>query len=147
MDVVGVSGSKPVLQVGGRLFTDLTNMIVLNCAANSTKTSTARLPGGTSGYAVPAGKTLRILAMQLSGSIDYGCSVGYGDTDVGINSASVPTNYLNWVGHTSAPNASDKPFTPANGGVSCNWTVPTGKYPCSDSSTGAVGVVMYGYLE
>ena len=62
---IGTLGTIPTITVGGRVFTDLDNLIVLTAYAQTGTAAgaTFREPVASSGYQVPGGQTLRILAV------------------------------------------------------------------------------------
>lgn len=92
---IGTLGTIPTITVGGRVFTDLTTIIILQAYMNSsaaTRYSTFRRT--SSGYQVTTAKTLKLHAAKWSGigTNSGGFTMGYGDNDVGFSSASAPTN-------------------------------------------------------
>jgi hypothetical protein len=94
---------------------------------------TFRLPGATSGYAVPAGKTLKILGVEImSFQGANGAWFAQSDIDSGIGSATAPTNpvYVTSAGveslHATGVGAHDY--------FSCFFSVATGKYFTSITS-------------
>ncbi len=87
----------PTLSIGGRVFTDLVNLITLegnfNAAVNGY--CTLRLPSGTAGYAVTTAKTLKIVAVELMTLVVAATGtvrIGYADTDQGVATNTAPTN-------------------------------------------------------
>lgn len=103
---IGTLGTIPSLTVGGQVFTDLTTLIVLyGSVATTTRYTTLRKPGATSGYQVTTGKTMTIRAAKINYITPTGSptiNFLYGDTDVGINSASAPTNPVYLGGDSSS---------------------------------------------
>jgi len=154
---VGTLGTIPTLDIGGRIFTDLTNLIVLQ--AQNTTTShwgTFRKPNSTSGYQVTSGKTLHILGAQSSIIVDGGAggnaTVLYGDTDVGIDSASAPTNPIYPYGTVAVSISGSIPLNLAPGVYpqSLNFDVPATKYPALYVPAGTgqqVQITIYGYEQ
>lgn len=137
------------LVVGGRTFTDLTNLIVLSAsdaAAGGNTFSTLRAAGATSGYAVTALKTLTIEV--YGGNAEGGIPspvIGYGDTDVGQGSAAAPTNpvYLSGTNnkHTYVNSAASSPVY-----LNVRFPVPAGKYPfVKVFGASSFGMIAYGY--
>ena len=140
----------PNLMVAGRTFTDLTNLIVLNgICDNTNQYATLRLPNGTSGYQVPASRTLRILAVSATFSVVTGAaavSIGYGDTDVGFSAASAPTTPVSLSNGGRAMYVGAGALKPPYE-MATNFTVPTGKYPYVSNSLSLGSITVYGYLE
>lgn len=94
-DITGRGTNVPTLTIGGRVFTDLTNLIELVGIAGNTNGTTLRKPNATSGYTVTAGKTLTIYAVRVvvsSASAGVEIGLGYADNDVGQNTATSFTN-------------------------------------------------------
>lgn len=93
---IGTLGTIPTLTVGGRVFTDLTNLLVLGAYnGTGTKYATFRKNNTSAGYFVTSGKTLTISALNVQ-SQDTSTStssvgLGYSTQDVGFNSASEPS--------------------------------------------------------
>jgi len=142
------------LTIGGRVFTDLKNLIVLHTGLATTNTySTARLPNGTSGYQVPASKTLRILAVKCSivKTVDSGTNIGlgYSDNDAGIDVAvGLLTNPVHCGGAITVPvlaSGKETAYSVANVEAPLNFTVPTGKYLFGRHAS--QGMTFFGYLE
>ena len=100
MGLIGTVGNIDKITVGGVELVDIANLFCVGCTVNAVglgaRYSTARSQFATSGYQVGVGKSFRVLAVRMtvldatagSGSSD---SWGYGDTDVGSNSAAAPT--------------------------------------------------------
>lgn len=134
---IGTLGTVDTINVGGRIFTDLTTALIMAVTQVGANTfGTFRKTQGTAGYQVTTGKTLTIHAVQLicnaGGNYTTG-GLGYGDTDIGLNSAAAPTNPIYIGGSTGI-----QPFAAsalASGGYQnvgqypCNFTVPALKYP------------------
>jgi hypothetical protein len=149
-------GLAPTLTIGGRVFTDLENLIILRggCSpAGANTRTTMRTPNGTSGYVVPTGKVLRLLAVRvkMSGTFNAGAGqmdVGYADNDVGVNSATVFTNSVTM----SVFNRVGCQVSADQGGYAeeaLNFTIPAGKYPNTENANATVATSgqFYGYLE
>lgn len=151
------SGLQRSLTVAGQVFTDLDNLIVLKGGITSTnKRSTPRRGFSTSGYQVPVGKTLRVLALELVvtvvGSGEY-LQIGYCDNDLGLAGTTAATNQKTL--GTGAAVAGGK----GDGILQCTtlglfsanvlMDVPTGKYLFLENyQTGSytAHVTLYGYL-
>ena len=102
-----VPSAIPSLTVGGVVFTDLQNLIVLVSFCNSTAshTSTPRKWNGSAGYQVTAGKTLKIRAMRMqipvaTAGVDAPHTLGYADNDVGLDGTTAHTNLV-YIGGSS----------------------------------------------
>lgn len=142
------------LTVGGRVFTDLKNLIVLYCGNAASNTySTARLPNATAGYEVPGGKTLRISAMRIASFSGTGSGtsigIGYSDNDAGIDvavgSLTNPVHCGGSTGVTIVSGGRETGYFAADREASTNFTVPTGKYLFARGSS--LSLIVYGYLE
>lgn len=109
--------------------------------ATTNKISTIRLAGMGTGYQVTAAKTLHLTRLTVasnSGNATVAVSVGYGDTDIGFDSAADPTSYTKLVGnnHIGSTTADQTPFAQASTtGTVGTFTfnilidVPATKYP------------------
>lgn len=138
----GSTTQKNFLYIGGRAhyYTSLSEIIELGCVAAGGGTpgySTLAAPTSTSGagYQVTAGKTLHIIAAKIlmqtlpSGAI---LKVGYGDTDVGIGSASAPTSPKYYGGYANNGFIAGIGYGQASdifAEVAIDFSVPAGKYP------------------
>lgn len=89
-----VVGARPNLVIGGMTFTDLDNLIVLTGSASASKWSTLRKQGTTVGYAVTAGKTLKVYAVQQTNEAasSLGIQLSQSDNDTGHNGTTAQTN-------------------------------------------------------
>ena len=140
----------PQVQVGNRVMTDVKNLIVVRggCGSGGNLYGTARQLNASAGYQVPVGKTFRVLAVRtLQTTLSQGINTGYGDTDVGKNSGSAPTNSV-WasgdkdiIGMINSSQYGEYSWP-------TNFTIPAGKYPaCYVTTGGAAWFEMWGYLE
>lgn len=145
-----VAGTVPNLTVGGRTFTDLSNLIVLYAANQGSTYSTFRKRNSAVGYSVTAGKTLTIYAVRLISFFPTaaGSAIFQSDTDVGFNSASAPTNLVYFGGSA----VSTVVYPPTAAGVSemaIDFQVASGKYVGTGvpgSSAGGV-IEVFGYEQ
>ena len=141
----------PYLSVGGRIFTDLANLIVLIGRTSTTnRYSTGRLFSASSGYQVTAAKTLKIMAGRVrtgTASNEIQLRLGYGDTDVGQDSSSAPTNPVWNGGDTSIAQISVIGTVATEFAADCYMNIPATKYPCIDdgSTGGGCSYTLYGY--
>lgn len=145
MNIFASSGI-PSLTIANRVFTDLTNLIILRAWGGGTATgiSTMRLGDAAAGYAVTAAKTLKISAISVFcevASAGVHGTFGYGDNDVGIAGNTTPT--------TAVVRSQDilPAVTVGTQEQAVNFNVPATKYPyMTMSSVGVVCTVqMYGY--
>lgn len=94
--------ARDTVVLGNCLFTQPENLISLMITAAASKFSTLRQEVAAAGYQVPVGKTLyiRAAAVFCNSTTSYAGTVafGYGDTDVGIDGASAPTNAKGFTG-------------------------------------------------
>lgn len=154
---IGTLGTIPSLQIGGRVYTDLTSLIILGADATAGRWGTMRLCSGTAGYQVTTGKTLTISSVAANspaggGSSVYG-TILYGNTDVGFQSASAPTSPVYMFGSSTvfpilgafaASGASVSNYKDT--AININFAVPATKYPALENSGGAeIFMIAYGY--
>lgn len=146
----------PSISIGGRLFTDIPNLIVLKAGVNGASVrASARSQFASAGYQVTAGKTLTIFAIQVNNLVaDAGSlGIGYTDNDLGLAGTTAVTNQKMYgTGVSSATgSAGDNGLCPiAAVGQNERATVikiPATKYVCIEASSGSAKatVVMYGY--
>jgi hypothetical protein len=92
----------PSLTVGGRVFTDLANLIILYGLVQGTTNvnGTFRRQTGTAtaGYTPSGAKSFRALAIKTqvqhtTATASYGHVIGYSDNDVGVAAAAALTNF------------------------------------------------------
>jgi len=149
--LVNTPGTIPSLTVAGRVFTDLSNLIVLYSAFAGVGAgySTPRLSSASSGYRVPVGKSFRVLAVQVQTNnavANSGVTLGYQDTDTGACSNTAPTNGV-VIGGTNLY---------AYMGVGevgvieypCDFSIPAGKYLATyNGNTASAGFLkIFGYV-
>lgn len=125
---IGSLGAVPTLIVGGKSFTDLTNLITLYGAIGGSAASfcSFRKQDGTAGYS-PSGVTFRCGGIKALASVAGSFAIGYCDNDLGLPSGTSPTNpvYIAGFGSTATP------FTAQTAqylGDSFDFTVPAGKF-------------------
>lgn len=130
---IGTLGNIDTITVGGRIFTDLSTIIIVTAPLDQSTgaKATFRLPGGTAGYPVTAAKTYTVHAISLNANTAIsGYQFLYSDNDVGLNTATAHTNpiYENGGSITVASVG-----TPANTfqGIATKFAIPAGKYPGS----------------
>lgn len=101
---VGAVGITPSLTIGGRVFTDLTNLIILHGAVAAGQANCSlRKANGVAGYAVTAGKTLTIYACKGRSNTAANTKIIllYSDNDMGVDTATAPTNPVYIMGSTA----------------------------------------------
>lgn len=127
-----IPGARAVLEVGGRVFTDLTNLIILRAKTTSGTNSSFRTSGGSGGYQVTTGKTLTIRTIRQfqDAAVSNPWSLLYSDNDMGFATATAPTNPIYSYGQTST----STPFVNSSAGATgerqfhTNFAVPATKY-------------------
>lgn len=145
----------PTLTACGRVFTDLTNLIILyGSVVTAGHWTTLRKAGATSGY-TPSGskafKTVCVTGACDTNSANCGMRLVYGDTDVGLDGASAPTNpkYIAGdstfevsfapIGSTTSPQ-----LTPINSYI--DFVLPNTKF-LAVGQTAAQRSIVYGYEQ
>jgi hypothetical protein len=137
--------------VSGRTFspTEMANLVELYCNISSTNVySGFRKSTGSGGFQIPAGKKFVIKAIRIKAdSTNADCRISYGDTDVGINSGSPPTNVVHEFGGTfTAYSVSSEANITADAQFTSIFEVPAGKY-LTGFATNGVSIWAYGTLE
>lgn len=146
----------PSLTVGGRVFTDLTNLIVLQCYVSLNNGCTFRKTNASSGYQVTAGKTLTIWAYRLETANTASISNGipyYADADIGFSSGTAPTSPVYIAGGAastiwaSTALAAQATSTPGMKEVATEFPIPATKYAAWNWSAqnGSLMVTAFGY--
>lgn len=137
-------GQADSLTIGGRVFTDLDNLVILHGLTTANGFATCRRGADSAGYQIPTGKKLKIFAATFNSRTAASASpaFGYGNTDVGSNSAAAPT--------TPVYNAGDfgqVAAAAAGNVVSYNYffEVPAGKYVFFAGAQ--LSTTLFGYLE
>jgi|GEM_PF-4451342 len=132
------NGVAPTITIGGRVFTDLENLIVLN-AQVAANTQSTFVNNNDTDYQVPTGFNLRILAIRAasySATVSAAILMAYADNN-GQNSSSLTNavlfNQLGYVGGASSLE------------MSCDFIVPPEKYPFSFGLNS--NHIIYCYLE
>lgn len=153
---IGTLGTIPTITVGGRLFTDISNLIILTeRVLTAARFSTLRKPNSSAGYQVTAGKTLTIEAQQsissASSASQYEYFLLYGDTDVGQDSAAAPTTPIYVAGEATntitaghyEQAASETYVMPVN--LITRFQVPAAKYAAFKATSAGTVLWAYGY--
>lgn len=147
-----VSAPIPSLTVGGRVFTDLTNLIALIGYATTGKSFTFRRHNASAGFQVTAGKTLKVYAARFitnataaGGTAPF--SLCYADNDIGIDSAVAFTNQV-YLGGASTLAALPANIASIQSGyeVPIYFDIPAEKYPgCNMNISGNATCWLFGY--
>ncbi len=152
---IGTLGTIDTLTVGGRVFTDLVNIIVLGGYITTNTNSCLRKSNGAAGYAVTSGKTLTISAVRAQSGVTLsategvsGFSLAQADVDVGLDSASALTNPVYDRGTASFRTAYLFSAAGQNnvvdvGGISL--PVLATKYLAVNGSSTAMSIMAFGY--
>ncbi len=151
-----VPSARQHLQIGTRVFTDLTNIIYLmGGVTTASRWATLRTPNGTAGYQVTSGKTLyiRSIMMMLNAAGVTGLTqILYGDTDVGFDASAAPTNPIYMAAGSTvvisaamAAQGSGATSSFTHNSPAINFSVPSQKYPCIKSNTAESSAHAYGY--
>jgi len=143
---IGTLGTIPTITIGGRVFVDLDNLIILYyyvpTAGNFT---TGRAAGTSSGYQVSGTlTTLSVTAVPNSPTSALQGIILYGDNDVGLNT-SAPTNpkYIDSnfglkVVIASGTTTNSVPFS---------FATPNTKYPAMSAANDGGSFMSYSYLS
>lgn len=153
---IGTLGTIDTITVGGRVFTNLTSLIILYGWADGTGTSnrcTLRTANGSAGYQVTTGKTLTIRAVRFQttgASNTAGVSPGnlaYADNDVGVATSTAFTNSVNMIGNTSFIQwgRASLYYGSDGDGAAIDFQVPALKYPAYVASNQICAIICYGY--
>lgn len=153
--LLGTLGNIDELSIGGRIITNVpsptnssTTLITLTGYVDASgEYATLRTPNGTSGYQVTSGKTLTIVAVQVNTEVSgsAGVQLGYGSTDIGFASTTLPSAPIYFGGDannviTATPNVGSFYAAP-------NFQIPSGQYPLmfNGSANGRTSFTAYGY--
>lgn len=150
--------SGPTLTVGGRNFTDLANLIVLEAytATANHYSSLVKLSGAsvvTTAYQVTSGKTFSVCGVRViaasSSAATCQMQMLYGTGFVlSVDQASAPTGAVFPMGLSASGGFQFMSTAPATTptGYDTNWTIPASDYPAIQtlSTTGCV-IYVYGY--
>lgn len=153
---IGPSIMVPSLTVGGRTFTDLSNLIYLHGrVATAARWATFRTENASAGRQTTSGKTLTIYACNIyseTASTTTGMVLLYGDTDVGMDAAAAPTNPVYLAGDSSLL-AGGVLYGAATTGVmnhsesAVAFQVPSLKYPAMKYDSTAAQGTCYAYEQ
>lgn len=150
---VTVVSTIETVTVGGRVFSDLSGLIVAGVYLNggAVQYGTFRKNNTTSGYQVTSGKTYQIGALTwFSSAAGHGFGLGYGDNDRGLDGDTTPPTNAVW--QFGAAGGGDGTIFYMCGTAytlhsqATKFNVPSQKYPAA-TSTSAIngGVQVFGY--
>jgi len=158
MQNVGTVGMVDSLTIGGRTFTDLTNLISLVGNVTSGAFTTLRKLDATSGYTPSGSNKFKVHAIKMflvnaSAASNSSLNLGYGDTDSGVGGGAPTTP--KYVGN-DATNAHIFPIPwvgTANGPIQDTFelaygqpfTIPNTKFPFVTGNAVQAQVIIYGY--
>lgn len=139
----------PSISVGNRVFTDVTNLIILyGYCAGTNNHATFRTLNGTAGYTPSGSKTYVAQAIKFSsgGTAALQFGIGYASNDVGFASATAFTSGV-YMGGAASTMFNSVSGVGSNGEAPISFTVLNAKYPFLDCSlsNGTAGVFLYGY--
>ena len=132
------NGIVPTITIGGRVFTDLENLIVLNAEVSGNTQSTFVDKTDTA-YQVATGFNLRILAIRAtsySASLSAAILMCYADNSAQNSSSLTNPVLFNQLGYVGALSSLE---------MSCDFIVPPEKYPFSFGLNS--NHIIYCYLE
>lgn len=147
----------PTLTVGGRVFTDLKNLITLTAWLGTPNWSILRKVGASAGYTPSGSLAFRAWAIDFRPSTatavanQTGPSLFYADADTGLNNTTALTNRVN-LGGDSTIGFGNSAVLAQSIQSAINWLMPNGKYMgVALDNAGSAGtrniVFIYGYEE
>ena len=151
MATIIVPSAIPTLSVGGRVFTDLANLLTLSgyCAGGASPRTSFRKPATSAGYA-PSGKTFVVKAIRLNTATTAAASplsIFYSDNDCGIGSATAATNQVYMAGASSVASLSQGAWVVATTyEFALNFVIPAGKFVgMENGGTFSAPITIFGY--
>jgi hypothetical protein len=155
---IGTIGTIPTLTVGGRVLTDLTNLITLYAPiTTSGHYTTARQAAASAGYTPSGSKAFKVAAMvpvPNGGASSTNFGILYGNTDVGFDSASAPTSPIYPGGFSTAVQRWGQASSASSGSYvnnfvipSVDFVVPNGKYLAVVADNSSCNAMVYGYEQ
>ena len=144
--MISSGGFREHLDVAGRRFYDLANLIVLAFSLKTSGYSGCRLIGETSAYQVNTGKTLQIHAMNFFGlsSTDQNIEFGYADADPGWDGGSEPSGWAEM--HNDTTTQYRQFGSTGNHSTADRFNVAADKYFICRNAGSAIGLgLAYGY--
>lgn len=145
---IGTLGVVPSLTVANYVFTDIDNLVTLWASVGGNN-STLRKTNTTAGYQVPVGKSFKIYAIRFtSGSAaNADLYLNYSDNDVGMGTATAPTNAVYVYDSSTNRLISQGPAT-ISSGIEVflgPFVVPAGKYVTLKTTAGNGTIQVFGY--
>lgn len=151
----------PTLQIDGRVYTDLTNLLEFNAHIDTGNNNcSARASNASAGYAVTALKSLTVTSIRLNWLVAFAnagldtVTIGYSDNDVGYGTNTAPTNpvYIfgknNQTGGLTTTGLLSLASPPdLKREISFKFVIPAGKYILIQASSGVatVNMQLFGY--
>ena len=145
------SGNIPSLIVGGRVFIDLDNLIILYGYAGANTACTPRKWNGSSGYTPSGSLKFVCLAVKCTSfSVTAARSqFGSGNTDVGMDSASLPTSPVYVAGSSAVQELASGVSGSTGAGpyeTAVYFEIPNGKFAFCNGTAGIDrSYLLYGY--
>lgn len=149
-----INGSViPFLQVGGRMFTDLSNLIKLSAFCNGVGNgySTFRKEnGGLAGYTPSGSKSFKLQALIIRAAVAQPAAapfyIAQSDNDVGIASNTALTNAVYPAGNVLTGSVfGGLSSTLAESQIEMNFTIANGKYLSAYNNNQAGSFILIGY--
>jgi len=144
--------TQATLTVGGRVFTDLKNLILIRAHTQiAGNYSTARQLNSSTGYTPSGANKFRILAVRITlHAASADTQIGYGDNDVTLSSVAAPTNIV-WptgdpAGAFLTTSFAVSAFPLDKYEIALDFLVPNGKYIFNFSGVEA-SYDIFGYEE
>jgi hypothetical protein len=144
---IGTLGTIETLTVGGRVFTDLTNLIVLTTGSGTLARNSVFYKsdsGAPAAYQVPGATSFFVDVLMSSvayvpASELFSVSLFYTDDNIGNENAGTGTNPVYWPANLTSVCITDRQtfYYP-------RWTIPTGKY-LNGAFTYRGGYQVFGY--
>ena len=148
---IAIAVNREALIVGGRIFMDFTNILILHAGLDSNSYQTFLTESQTN-YQVTGGTQYRISGVRLIEGVVAATpyAIGYGDTAVS-QSAAAPTNLVKFAGGAGRLGQINAGATVNVGAYgiefSPSWLVPASKYPVLYNVSGSAysATFLYGY--
>lgn len=147
---IGTLGVIDTLTIGGRVFSDLTNLKSLGAGVLFANYTTFRSPNSTSGYQVTTGKTFNIYAIKsYTANVDTNAAgsfnIGYANADAGLNGAA-PSTIVYMGGDIGQAHILQFSSRGNEVALATPFGVPSQKYPfVTGNSAGQIQCFAFGY--
>lgn len=136
----------PTLTIGGRVFTDLVNLIVMKGFLTTGAYTGFAVSGSLAAYQVPSGKQFYCKAIEATSAAANTLYVGYSSGVPGFNSVGAPAGFLNDYNNSNNLNIPNTSGGNNTFQISSTMIVPSLYYPVvADLGATAVGLTLYGY--